>query len=92
MIGPIRCRLRFCPGWLLLLWWDDKIEYCLGDGDGGGDGDQYHEHHDDGGVANDGDGDDDYANLCCISNQAWLTQYHRAWAEYNLTISTPRLF
>ena len=90
MIGPIRCWLRFCPRWLLLLWWDDKIEYCLGDGDGGGDGD------DDGiaddVVANDGYGDDDYANLCCISNQAWLTQYHRAWAEYNLTISTPRLF
>ena len=37
---------------------------------------KYHEdHHDgDGEGEGDGDGDGDGANLCCISNQAWLTQ------------------
>ena len=29
--------------------------------------------------------DDEYANLYRTSNQAWLTQYHLVWVEYNLT-------
>ena len=50
-------------------------------GDGDVDGDQY---YDDVVAGDDGVAcvfDDDYANLCCTSNQAWLTQYHRVWAE-----------